>query len=95
VDIKYGNGRTKYGPGVSITLTGTEVARAISAWIVAQGVHVDGSRTITINGEMCEVGNIYVDPSGFVVKDGEKMSGRGPTPQEEEPAQAPDWSHER
>jgi hypothetical protein len=63
---------------VDIHLTGEEVAIAISAYLVAHGIHVDGPRTITVNGELCDVGNVYVDPSGFVVDaDGEKMSGRG------------------
>lgn len=74
--VKRGEGRTTYGPGVSIELTGDEVAIAISAYLVAHGVHVDGPRTITVNGELCEVGKVYVDPSGFVVHDGERISGR-------------------
>lgn len=76
--IGYGNGPTKYGPGVSIELTGDEVARAIDAWLVARGVHVDGPRTVTVNGELCETGRVYVDPSGFVISGrGRKYSGRG------------------
>ncbi len=76
--IQYGNGTTKYGPGVSINLTGEEVAIAISAWLVAHKMIVSGARTITVNGDMCERGSIYVDPSGFVITpDGEKMEGIG------------------
>lgn len=76
--IDYGNGPTKYGPGVSIDLTGNEVARAIFAWLVARGVHVDGPRTVTVNGELCETGHVYVDPEGFVITPkGRKLSGRG------------------
>jgi hypothetical protein len=78
MEIKYGEGKTKYGPGVSIELTGNEVATAIDAWLVAHGVHVSGPRTITVNGELCQTGHIYVDPSGFVIADGEKFDGRGP-----------------
>jgi hypothetical protein len=78
VNVSYGNGRTEYGPGVSIELTGDEVASAISAWLVAHGVFVFGSRTITVNGDLCESGRVYVDPSGSVVHDGEKLYGRGP-----------------
>jgi len=77
VKVGYGGGRTKYGPGVSIELTGDEVATAIDAWLVAHGVHVSGPRTITVNGELCEAGHVYVDPSGFVVYDGKRISGRG------------------
>ena len=76
--VKYGQGQTEYGPGVSIDLTGDEVATAISAYLVARRVHVDGPRTITVNGALCEAGNVYVDPSGFVVASGEHFSGRGP-----------------
>jgi hypothetical protein len=72
-----GAGRTQYGPGVSIELTGDEVATAIYAYLVARGVHVDGARTVTVNGELCESGRVYVDPSGFVIHRGEKISGRG------------------
>jgi hypothetical protein len=78
MEIKYGDGKTEYGPGVSIELTGNEVATAIDAWLVAHGVHVSGPRTITVNGELCQTGHIYVDPSGFVIADGEKFDGRGP-----------------
>lgn len=75
--IGYGDGTTKYGPGVSIDMTGDEVALAISAYLVAHGVHISGPRTITVNGELCEAGRVYVDPDGFVVSDGKKLSGRG------------------
>jgi hypothetical protein len=80
MDVRYGTGKTEFGPGVSVTLTGSEVATAIEAYLVAHGVHVRGSRTITVNGELCEIGHIYVDPSGFVVANGDHLSGRGPAP---------------
>jgi hypothetical protein len=75
--IKHGKGKTEYGPGVEIKLTGDEVAIAIDAYLVAHGVYVSGARTITVNGELCESGRIYVDPSGFVVTDGKRYTGRG------------------
>lgn len=75
--VEFGPGKTKYGPGVNINLTGDEVAVAIDAYLVAHGIHVNGSRTITVNGELCRVGRVYVDPSGFVIADGKKFSGRG------------------
>lgn len=78
MEVKFGGGKTEYGPGVSIELTGDEVATAIDSWLVAHGVHVQGPRTITVNGEPCEVGKVYVDPSGFVIARGERFSGRGP-----------------
>lgn len=77
MNIKYGNGTTKYGPGVSIDLDGCEVVIAISDYLVAHGVHVDGPRTITVNGELCKFGKVYVDPSGFAIRDGVRFSGRG------------------
>ncbi len=76
--IGYGKGATEYGPGVNIKLTGDEVATAIMAWLVARGVHVDGPRTVIVNGELCDAGRVYVDPEGFVITPkGRKFSGRG------------------
>lgn len=77
--VKYGNGRTEFGPGVSIELSGDEVATAIDAYLVAHRVYVKGPRTITVNGELCEDGHIYVDPSGAVVREGVRLTGRGQT----------------
>lgn len=78
MEIKFGGGTTEFGPGVSIEMTGDEVAMAIDAWLVAHDVHVRGPRTVRVNGALCEAGEVYVDPSGFVVADGERFSGRGP-----------------
>ena len=76
--IDYGNGTTEYGPGVNIELTGDEVATAIMAWLVARRVHVDGARTVTVNGRLCAAGRVYVDPGGFVITPkGRKLSGEG------------------
>lgn len=77
MEIRFGDGTTKYGPGVAIELTGDEVATAIDTWLVAHNVHVMGPRTVTVNGELCEVGRVYVDPSGLVVADGKRFTGRG------------------
>lgn len=80
--IDYGDGKTEFGPGVSIALSGDEVATAIDAWLVAHGVHVSGPRTIRVNGELCGAGRVYVDPSGFVITpEGLRMSGRGAPPE--------------
>ncbi|NTF18214.1 hypothetical protein G6L37_07325 [Agrobacterium rubi] len=76
--VSYGSGETEFGPGVCIALTGDEVATAIDAWLVARGVQVGGSRTITVNGKSCEAGEVFVEPSGYVVADGLRLSGRGP-----------------
>lgn len=78
MEVKFGKGTTKYGPGVEINLEGWEVVTAIDAYLVAHGIHVSGPRTILVNGKLCEEGEIYVDPSGFVITDGERVSGRGP-----------------
>jgi hypothetical protein len=83
--VKHGNGTTEYGPGVDIELTGAEVATAIDAYLVAHGIHVSGPRTVTVNGELCESGRVYVDPSGFVIADGKKVSGRGPARAQQPP----------
>lgn len=76
--VAYGKGTTKYGPGVSVSLSGAEVAIAIDAFLISRNIHISGPRTITVNGELCEFGQVYVDPSGFVTFRGRKISGRGP-----------------
>ena len=75
MEVKYGNGTTKYGLGVQINLTGDEVAIAISAYLVAHGVYINGPRTIKVNGQLCENGSIYVDPSGFANYNGKQYKG--------------------
>ena len=61
--------------GALIELKGDEVAIAIDAYLVARGVTVVGPRTITVNGQLCEKGRVFVDPSGFAVKKGKKFGG--------------------
>jgi len=53
--------------GTSIHLSGDEVCMAIETWLVAHGVHIRGSRTITVNRDLCDCGNVFVDPSGRVI----------------------------
>jgi hypothetical protein len=77
MEVYHGNGKTEYGTGVQIDLTGNEVAMAIHTYLVAHDVHVRGAATIRVNGELCKDGGVYVDPSGFVVENGKKWSGRG------------------
>ena len=77
MEIRYGKGKTKYGPGVQIDLTGDEVAIAIDAYLASKGVHISGSRTITVNGKLCKNGGVYVDPSGSAIVDGIEWSGKG------------------
>ena len=83
MQIDYGNGKTKYGPGVLITLDADELAKAVDLWLYSQDAFVSGPRTITFDGELARDGmcSVYVDPSGSVVLDGEKFSGRGPEKQ--------------
>lgn len=76
--VKYGNGKTEEGPGVVVEMDGNEVAIAIAAYLVAHGVHYSGPRTIRVNGELCERGSVYVDPSGFVIVEGREFNGGGP-----------------
>ncbi len=78
MQIGFGSGQTQNGPGVSIKLTGDEVAMAIDAWLVAQGVHVGGPRTVTVNGDLCKAGEVYVDPIGRVNHGEQSWNGRGP-----------------
>lgn len=77
MEVRFGEGKTEYGPGVAIEMTGDEIALAIFAWLVAHGVHIEGARTVTVNGELCEDGRVYVDPGGSVVRKGKRWLGRG------------------
>jgi hypothetical protein len=77
MNIKYRATGTKDGFGVSIDLTGAEVAAAIDAYLVAHGIYINGPRTITVNDALCEVGHIYVDPSGSVLQNGKRLSPGG------------------
>lgn len=78
MEIDYGKGTTEYGTGVDIKLTGSEVAMAIETYLIAHNVRYTGPRTITVNDELCREANVYVDPSGSVIADGIRYSGRGP-----------------
>jgi putative transposon-encoded protein len=71
--MKFKKVKTDYGNGVMIDLTGDEVATAVDAWLVANNVHVSGARTVTVNGELCRHGKVFVDPSGFVTHKGDKV----------------------
>jgi len=67
MEVKYHNITTKYGTGIEILLTGDEVATAIDSYLVSNRIAVDGPRTITVNGGLCERGRVFVDPSGKVI----------------------------
>jgi hypothetical protein len=75
--LEFGEKDHGYGPGVYIRLSGDEVAIAIDAYLVAHGYYVSGARTIRVNGELCERGQVYIDPSGNVIHDGKRWTGRG------------------
>lgn len=75
--IKHGPGQSIYGPGVLIELSGDEVATAIDAYLVAHRVGVRGPRTVTVNGDLCQSGQVYVDPSGLVAQGKDLWQGRG------------------
>lgn len=80
MEIKYGNGQTKAGPGVSITLDGNDVAMAIDLWLQMNGVDAHGPRTIRINNTICRdvEAHVYVDASGYVIDMNEKrFNGSG------------------
>lgn len=77
MDINFGEGKTEFGPGVTIELDGNEVAMAIDAYLVSHGIYVRGARTVKVNNELCESGRIHVDPSGFVTHNGTQFTGRG------------------
>jgi len=76
MEIKFGNGKTEFGPGVLIKLDGNEIATAIHAYLMAHSVVIDAA-TILVNDDFCQQGQIYVDPSGRVIADGIGWNGRG------------------
>ena len=75
MEVKYGKGKTEYGTGVEVNLTGDEVATAIYAYLSAHKVYISGAATIKVNGELCKKGKIYIDPSAFIVYKGIKYLG--------------------
>lgn len=74
--IDKGKGTSEFGTGINIEMSGEELAHAVSTYVHSRGIHIDGSRTITVNGELCESASIYVDPCGSLIIDGRKISGR-------------------
>jgi len=77
INVTYGKGTTKFGPGIQIDLTGVDVANAIFAYLVAHDINIFGPATINVNGELIKKGSVYVDPSGEVIAKGIKYNGRG------------------
>lgn len=73
--IQHGEGETEFGPGVSIELTGDEVATAIDSYLLGQGVRVKGSRTVYVGALKV----VYVDPSGSMKTQDKMYIGSGET----------------
>lgn len=74
---------TEYGRGVSIILTGDEVATAIDSYLVSRNVVVRGPRTITMEGELLKETRVYVDPSGSVINNSTPDGGEPVTVEDE------------
>jgi len=73
MEIVKGRGVSVCGAGVSIKLTGDELASAIRDYLVAHNVHINGASTVIVNSYKCINAEVYVDPSGFVIgHDGNK-----------------------
>lgn len=77
MNISFGKGKTEFGTGIQIDLKGEEVVMAIYAYLMAHNVVVDGAATLRVNGKRIESGEVYVDPSGRVIENGEGWNGRG------------------
>lgn len=77
MEIKHANSTSIYGPGVEINLTSSELVTAIESYLTAHNVYIHGARTTYVNESMCESARVYIDPSGFVMKNGVRYSGRG------------------
>lgn len=77
--IKLGNGKSILGPGIDIEMSGNDVVLAITAYLIAHNIRIDGARTITVNNELCKYARVRVDPSGFVIRNGKKINGKGIT----------------
>lgn len=77
--IDYGSGKTEFGPGVQIDLSGTDLYYAIFAYLTSKKVIISGPVTVKINEQLLTetTASIYVDPSGFVRRKSKEYSGRG------------------
>lgn len=73
--VTLGRGKTEFGRGVDIILSGDEVAIAIDAYLVAHKVYVSGPRSVMVNEKLCVDGRVYVDPSGSVISENELING--------------------
>jgi hypothetical protein len=78
--IAFGEYDSQFGSGVSVTLNGNELATAVMNYLEAEcGLGLSGPRTVKVNGELCDVARVFVDPLGSVTEaSGKVWSGRGP-----------------
>lgn len=74
--IKKGDGKSKYGAGIDIKLSGEEIALAIDSYLYSHGIYIEGAATIRVNNDFCKFGSVYVDPSGNIIYKGKRISGR-------------------
>jgi len=79
MEISLGNGKTKYGTGVQIDLTGEDLTNAIYQYLEKNDVYVDGAATIRVDGELCRdiTAGMYVDPSANVTHLNKRYLGSG------------------
>ena len=50
---------------------------AITTYMHAHQMYTSGTQTVSVNGELCDSARVYVDPSGFVMFNGQRWEGRG------------------
>lgn len=62
--------------GAYIELSGSELTAAVLLYAASQGAKIRGSTTVVVNGAQGRGALILVDPAGYVILDGEKVSGQ-------------------
>ena len=80
---------TDFGTPVSVELTPNDVATAIFAYCVAKGIHINGPRTVSMDGKLLRRAIIFVDPSGFVVRNGVRYPKHAPNAEDQRAGPAP------
>lgn len=73
INIKFGEDKTGFGPGVYVNLDEEDVWKAVQSYLMAHDVIIFGSQT---HLDLKPV-SIYVDPTGNVMNDGTRYTGRG------------------
>ena len=77
MEVEFGRGKSKNGPGIEIKLKSDEVINAINCYLTAHNTYVGGPRIITMNGGPIKKCSIHVDTSGHVISDGKQFLGNG------------------